>query len=114
MSSSVKTSIAGVAIALAIGAAGAVGVVGTASAAVPADSGAFTTALQNPPHPGPPPPPHGHPAPPHANQPHRFRSKFRNQHDCEVRAQHDHPGRRGDWDCRRGPDRNNPWEYWGA
>lgn len=39
--------------------------------------------------------------------------KFNNEQQCRARAAHDHPGRQGDWDCRRGPDRNNPWEYWG-
>jgi hypothetical protein len=47
------------------------------------------------------------------NPPHRFRIKFRSVQECRARAAHDHPGRPGDWDCRRGPDRNNPWEYWG-
>jgi hypothetical protein len=44
---------------------------------------------------------------------HKFRAKFRTLQDCQRQAQHDHPGRAGDWDCRQGPDRNNPWEYWG-
>jgi hypothetical protein len=44
---------------------------------------------------------------------HRFHAKFRTLQDCQRQAQHDHPGRAGDWDCRQGPDRNNPWEYWG-
>ena len=39
--------------------------------------------------------------------------KFRSLQECQVRANHDHVGHRADWDCRRGPDRNNPWEYWG-
>jgi len=45
---------------------------------------------------------------------HKFRSKFRTQQDCQRQAQRDHPGRNGDWDCRQGPDKGNPWEYWGA
>jgi hypothetical protein len=48
------------------------------------------------------------------NPPHRFRFKFNSEQQCRARAAHDHPGRPGDWDCRRGPDRNNPWEYWGS
>ena len=47
------------------------------------------------------------------NPPHNYRLKFNNLQRCRARAAHDHPGRSGDWDCRRGPDRNNPWEYWG-
>jgi len=47
------------------------------------------------------------------NPPHRFRLRFTSLQQCRARAAHDHPGRPGDWDCRRGPDRNNPWEYWG-
>jgi hypothetical protein len=74
-----------------------VGGVGTAYAATPSSSGVGGVAEQNP----PPPPPH------------RFRMKFRTLQQCQARADHDHPGRRADWDCRRGPDRNNPWEYWG-
>lgn len=95
---SVRSSIAGVAIALAVT---TVGAVGTAYADVPTASGAATIAAENPP-PRPPPP-----------APHRFRAKFRTQQQCQQRAGHDHPGHRADWDCRRGPDRNNPWEYWG-
>jgi len=93
-----KTTISSVAIALTIT---AVGAVGTAYAATPAGSGVAAISEQNPP-PRPPAPPH------------RFRSKFRNQQECQARADRDHRGRRGDWDCRRGPDRNNPWEYWGS
>lgn len=95
---SVKTSISGIAIALTVTAVGAVGAVGTANAATPGSSGVVSAALQN----RPPPPP-----------PHRFRMKFRSLQECQVRANHDHVGHRADWDCRRGPDRNNPWEYWG-
>jgi hypothetical protein len=93
-----KASITSVVIAAAIT---TLGTGGTAFAATPADSGVGAVAVQNPP-PRPPPPP-----------PHRFRMKFRDLHSCQVRAAHDHPGRQADWDCRRGPDRNNPWEYWG-
>jgi DNA-binding IclR family transcriptional regulator len=46
--------------------------------------------------------------------PHKFRAKFRTLQDCQRQAQRDHPGRQGDWDCRQGPDKNSPWEYWGA
>ncbi|HTF52609.1 MAG TPA: hypothetical protein VK735_34615 [Pseudonocardia sp.] len=46
--------------------------------------------------------------------PHKFRAKFRTLQDCQRQAQHDHPGKQGDWDCRQGPDKGNPWEYWGA
>jgi hypothetical protein len=76
--------------------------VGTAYADTPAGAAAGSVAAQNSPFRPPPPPPH------------RFRSRFHTQQQCEASAGHDHPGRRGDWDCRRGPDRNNPWEYWGA
>jgi hypothetical protein len=51
---------------------------------------------------------------PHRAAPHRFRARFRSQQECQVRARHDHPGRTADWECRRGSDHNNPWEYWGA
>jgi hypothetical protein len=52
---------------------------------------------------------HPQPAPP----PHRFRIRFRTEQQCRIQAAHDHPGRPGDWDCRPGPDRAHPWEYWG-
>lgn len=121
MALSVKSTIAGAALALAVSAVGAVGASGTAFAAVPGHASAATSIAQQnpPPHPGPPhpgphfpppPPPHRPPPPP----PHRFRAKFRNQQQCQIRAQHDHPGHPNLWDCRRGPDRNNPWEYWGS
>lgn len=101
LSSSVKSSAVGVALALAMGTLGAVGMTGTASAAEPEPSvapEAFTQSLPNrPPHP----------------PPHRFRFKFKTLQQCQERARREHPGRPGDWDCRRGPDRNNPWEYWG-
>ena len=44
---------------------------------------------------------------------HKFHAKFRSLQDCQRQAQRDHPGRAGDWDCRQGPDKSNPWEYWG-
>ena len=91
-----KASISSVAIALAVT---AVGAVGTAYADTPAGSGAAAAVQQAPP-----------PARPAA--PHRFRSKFKTLQQCQAIATHDHPGRRGDWDCRRGPDRINSWEYW--
>jgi hypothetical protein len=90
-----KATIASVAIACA---ATAFGAVGTAYAATPSAAGATSVLRQNPP-----------PRPP----PHRFHSKFRTIQQCEQAANHDHPGRHDLWDCRRGPDRNNPWEYWG-
>ncbi|HTK61672.1 MAG TPA: hypothetical protein VL595_04815 [Pseudonocardia sp.] len=74
---------------------------GTGTAAVPASATTIAPAAftQN--------------GPQRPNPPHRFRLKFNNLQQCRARAAHDHPGRPGDWDCRRGPDRNNPWEYWG-
>ena len=77
------------------------GSLGAAPAAVPAAAAPLAPAayVQN--------------GPQRPNPPHRFRLKFRSVQECRARAAHDHPGRPGDWDCRRGPDRNNPWEYWG-
>lgn len=46
--------------------------------------------------------------------PHRFHSRFHTLAQCQAAARHDHPTRPGDWDCRRGSDRNNPFEYWGV
>lgn len=80
----------------------AIATVGTASAATASVENAVSSApsvLQNAPH---------RPAP------HRFRARFHTQQECEVRARHEHPGRTADWECRRGNDHNNPWEYWGA
>jgi hypothetical protein len=48
------------------------------------------------------------PAPPH----NKFRVRFSNEQQCRAQASREHPGRPGDWDCRRGPDRAHPWEYW--
>jgi hypothetical protein len=90
-----KATISGVAIALAATAFGA----GTAYAATPTAAGATAVLRQNPP-----------PRPP----PHRFHSKFRTIQQCEQAANRDHPGHHELWDCRKGPDRNNPWEYWGS
>lgn len=77
---------------------GAFGSVGVAQAATPAMSGAVLSPA-NPPHPGPPPP-------------RKFRAKFKSREDCERRGGHDFPGHRDRWECRQGPDRNNPWEIW--
>jgi hypothetical protein len=88
-----KATITSVAIAMA---ATAFGAVGTAYAASPTGTGAAAVLRQNPP------------------PPHRFHSKFRTIQQCEQAANRDHPGRHDLWDCRRGPDRNNPWEYWGS
>jgi hypothetical protein len=92
-----KATVSSVAIALAIT---GVGAVGTAYAATPADSGGASVIAQDRPHQPPPPP-------------HRFRQRFRSQQECRARADRDHRGRPSDWDCRRGPNRNDPWEYWG-
>jgi len=86
-----KATIASMAIACAATAFG----VGTAYAATP---GATAVLRQTPP-----------PRP----QPPRFHSRFRTIQQFEQAANRDHPGRHDLWDCRRGPDRNNPWEYWG-
>jgi hypothetical protein len=75
---------------------------GTAWAGVPGSSGVASAGytidsqLQ-----APPPPPH------------RFRAKYNTLAQCQTQARREHPNRPSDWDCRRGPDRNNPWEYWG-
>lgn len=91
-----KATVSGAVIALSIT---SFATVGTANAATPTHADAVPSALQNPPHPPPP--------------PHRFRMRFKSQQECRARADHDHHGKQADWDCRRGPDRNNPWEYWG-
>lgn len=97
--SSIKSAAGRTAAALAVSAMAALGLAGTAYAAVPGHTDASArstdTHLQAPP-----------PA-------HRFRSRFHTLAQCQAQARHDHPNRPGDWDCRRGPDRNNPWEYWG-
>jgi hypothetical protein len=98
----VKSSASSVALALAIGALGAVGMTGIASAAQQAQSVANAALAQSLPDDPPPPPPH------------MFRAKFNTLQECQARAGQEHPGRPGDWDCRRGPDPNNPWEYWGV
>jgi len=99
MTPGIKASVSSVAIALAIT---AVGAVGTAYAATPADSGATALAAQSLAFPPPPPRP-----------PHKFRQRFRSIRECQQRADREHRGRRSDWECRQGHDRNNPWEYWG-
>jgi hypothetical protein len=86
----------GMAVALAIT---GVGTAGTAYAATPAPE--VTHAVpQNPPHKPPVPP-------------HRFRARFHSLAQCQAAARHDHPREAAAWDCRRGPDRKSPWEYWG-
>ena len=125
MTLSVKSTIAGTALALAVSAAGAMGVAGTAYAAVPGHiSAASSIALQNPPpHPGPHPGPGPGPGPQHPgpqphrpppSPPHRFHSRYNTEALCRAQAMRDHPGHPELWDCRRGPDHNNPWEYWGS
>jgi hypothetical protein len=94
---SLKTSIAGAAIALAAAGLGAAGTAGVAEAAVPTQTQAASSWLQRP----PPPPPH------------RFRARFHSLAQCQAAARHDHGPRAAEWDCRRGRDHNNPWEYWG-
>jgi hypothetical protein len=46
--------------------------------------------------------------------PHRrvFRAHFRTYGECVFFANHDRNPRTNGWDCRRGGDRNFPWEYW--
>jgi hypothetical protein len=46
--------------------------------------------------------------------PHRrgFRVHFRTYQQCVFYANHDRNPRTNGWDCRRGHDRNFPWEYW--
>jgi hypothetical protein len=87
--------------AVAVSCVAALGTAGTAFAATPAvpAPAAVGSQLQAP-HPPPPPP-------------HHFRARFHTIAQCQAAARHDHPNRPADWDCRRGPDRNNPWEYWG-
>lgn len=72
-----------------------VGAVGTAHAAAPANSGVAIVAEQ------PPGPPHN-----------KFHRKFRTREECERDAERGFPGRRDDWRCTPGPDRDNPWEMW--
>jgi hypothetical protein len=113
---SVKSTIAGAALTLAISAVGAIGATGTAYAAVPGHASAASgIALQNPPGPPHPPGPQ-HPGPAHPPPPsqHKFRARFHTQQQCQAQARHDHPGHQELWDCRHGTDHNNPWEYWGA
>jgi hypothetical protein len=99
---SLKTLVANGAVALAVTAAGALGVAGTAYASTPAPAtaGAVTVSPDLP-----------HPHPP---SPHRFRSRFNTLQRCQFQARHDHPRDTRLWDCRRGRDPRNPWEYWGA
>jgi hypothetical protein len=92
---SVKPTIVGAAIALAVS---TVGATGTAYAAVPAH--ASTAVSVSSPHRPPP--------------PHRFHSRFRTQQQCQFQARRDHPRDQSLWDCRHGRDHNNPWEYWGS
>lgn len=98
-----NSALARIPISLALSGLCAIGLSGTAWAGVAGPSGdtpasgVIGTHLQ-----APPPPPH------------KFRAKFNTLAQCQAQARRDHPNRPGDWDCRRGPDRNNPWEYWGA
>ncbi len=71
-----------------------VGAVGTAHAAAPANSGVAIVAEQ--------------PGTPHS----KFHRNFRTRQDCEREAERLFPGRRDDWRCQAGPDRNNPWDLW--
>jgi hypothetical protein len=41
-----------------------------------------------------------------------FRVHFRTYAKCVFFANHDRSPRTNGWDCRRGGDRNFPWEYW--
>jgi hypothetical protein len=41
-----------------------------------------------------------------------FRAHFRTYGECVFFANHDRNPRTNGWDCRRGGDRNFPWEYW--
>jgi hypothetical protein len=41
-----------------------------------------------------------------------FRVRFHSREECERRARIDYDSRRIAWECRRGPDRNGPWELW--
>ena len=41
-----------------------------------------------------------------------FRAHFRTFDECAFFANHDRNPRTNGWDCRRGGDRNLPWEYW--
>lgn len=41
-----------------------------------------------------------------------FRVKFRTREECERQARIIYGPRRIAWDCRPGPDRNNPIELW--
>jgi hypothetical protein len=41
-----------------------------------------------------------------------FRAHFRTYGECVFFANHDRNPRTHGWDCRRGGDRNFPWEYW--
>ena len=41
-----------------------------------------------------------------------FRAHFRTFGECAFFANHDRNPRTNGWDCRRGGDRNLPWEYW--
>jgi hypothetical protein len=41
-----------------------------------------------------------------------FRAHFRTRRECVFFANHDRNPRTHGWDCRRGGDRNFPWEYW--
>jgi hypothetical protein len=41
-----------------------------------------------------------------------FRVHFRTYGECVFFANHDRIPRTHGWDCRRGGDRNFPWEYW--
>lgn len=41
-----------------------------------------------------------------------FRVHFRTYAQCAYFANHDGRPRTDGWDCRRGGDRNFPWEYW--
>lgn len=97
-----KSVVTRMSLTLAVSSLCALGAAGTAWAAVPGASGLAPTGHLGSQLQAPPPPPH------------RFRAKFNSLAQCQAQAKREHPNRPSDWDCRRGTDRNNPWEYWGA
>ncbi|HEY1970138.1 MAG TPA: hypothetical protein VGH89_19440 [Pseudonocardia sp.] len=90
------------AVALTAATAGAALLTGTASAATPAPATSTTAAVTQPAsdlawlNPGR----------------RAFRVHFRTYDQCVFFANHDRSPRTNGWDCRRGGDRNFPWEYW--
>lgn len=80
----------------------ATGAGATTPAVALTDVPAAFSALQQPP-----------PRRPNPTPPRRFHSKFNNLQQCRAQASREHPRQPGRWDCRRGPDRFHPWEYWG-